>query len=155
MLFLSENLVPVVFHTYGRVLGSLFVILAGCFCYLWGLDALTFLLLASIFRRGDRAHKADYDRRVLRTYGLWAIGLIPVPLIFLLSLCINARNCVPPRVWTRWQDEDLLIRCAPCWLCSCMVPFCPPLKPFAMMNDKSIDEWWQSAPMKYQTKPKG
>jgi hypothetical protein len=67
----------------GTPKGSLSVILAACFFFLWGLNALTFLLLAlSIVRRGDRAHRADYSRRVIRIYGLWAIGLILVPLVF-------------------------------------------------------------------------
>jgi hypothetical protein len=72
----------------GTPKGSLSVTLAGCFFFLWELNALTFLLLAlSIIRRGDHGHRADYDRRVTRIYGLWAIGLILVSLVFpLLAL---------------------------------------------------------------------
>lgn len=60
--------------------------------YLWclpgyfswcGLNSLTFLFLAlSIVRRGDRGLKADYNWRVAGVYGLWAFGLILVPLVF-------------------------------------------------------------------------
>ncbi len=72
----------------GTPKGSLSVLLASGFFFSCGLNSLTFLLLAlSILRRGDNAHKADYDRRVMRVYGLWAIGLLLVPLAFpLLAL---------------------------------------------------------------------
>ena len=63
--------------------GSVSVILAGLYFLSCGLNSLTFLLLAlSIVRHGDRAHKADYNRRVIGAYSLWAIGLILVPLVF-------------------------------------------------------------------------
>jgi hypothetical protein len=67
----------------GTPKGSLSVILAGLFFLSCGLNSLTFLLLAlSIVRRGDRARKADYSRRVITVYSLWAIGLILVPFVF-------------------------------------------------------------------------
>ncbi len=72
----------------GTPQGSLSVVLAGLFFLSCGLNSLTFLLLAlSIVRRGDRARKADYSRRVITVYSLWAIGLILVPFVFpLLSV---------------------------------------------------------------------
>lgn len=75
----------------GTPKGSLSVIAAASFFFLWGLNTLFLLLALSIFRRGDRTQTADYDRRVIRIYGLWAIGLILIPLVFPLLAIAQRR----------------------------------------------------------------